>query len=162
MKKLILTLVLLFSIFAINISAQSYANQYQQQQVQKFVPRPETVVRTNITLNQIQNGWALWGSACAGCPAYWYQVTVTQQPVQAEDGNFYYYYYFYFFSNSHYTNGAQAGTYLSQVSFYSNNNFIFQTPYILLPAGQQVWGSWMRLPYNNAMVSFTVTNVSVQ
>lgn len=148
----------------IAIFAQSYAPNYQRQQQvqQKHVPHSNTVATINITLNQVQNGWARQGQACAGCPSYWYQVLVSQQPIQAEDGLYYYYYYFNFFSNSHYTNGVQASTYLSQVNFYYNGILGINAPYLLLPAGQQVWGAWIRLGVNNATVSFTVTNFSVQ
>jgi len=160
MKKLILALVLtVFSL--LTAFSQSYSTNYQQG-LQKYVPAPNTVATTNITLNQVQSGWALQNQACAGCPSYWYQVLMTQTPIQAEDGLYYYYYYFNFFSNSHYTNGVKASTYLSQLNFYYNGIFALNAPYLLLPAGQQVWGAWIRLGVNNAVVQFTVSNVSVQ
>ena len=136
-----------------------YSNSPIQQQ--RYVPDQNMVATINITMNQVQNGWAHWGNVCAGCPAYFYQVLVTQQPHQAEDGNYYYYYYFNYFSNSHYTNGAKASTYLSVVNFYANNQFIFQAQYILVAPNQNVFGAWLRLGVNNAMVTFAPTNVTV-
>ena len=161
MKKLKLFFVaILLMVASLALSGQSYVQQAQQQK--KFVPHPTTVATTNITLDQVQNGWALHGQSCAGCPSYWYQVLVTQVPIQAEDGLYYYYYYFYFFSNSHYTNGVQASTYLSQVRFYCNGALAITAPYILLPVGQQVWATWIRFGADNATAQFKVTNASVQ
>ena len=156
MKKFILTslLALFFAIAGMS--------QYQQAQQQYYVPNADGTPTINITLNQIQNGWARMGTTCAGCPSYWYQVSRTQQMHVAEDGNAYYYYFFHFFSNSFYTNGVQAGTYLSQVSFYHNGALAFNTPYILLPVGQHIDGAWMRSQNPSATVSFTVAQMSVQ
>jgi len=159
LKKFFL-ITLISVLFCVGGLSQSWAPQQQQQQ-NYYVPHPDQIAVTNITLNQIQNGWAVQGTSCAGCPSYWYQVLISQVPHQAEDGNFYYYYYFKYFSNSFYANGSPAGTYLSQVNFYANGNFVFTTPYILCPQGQIVWGAWMRQQQNNATVSFTVTNINV-
>lgn len=161
MKKLILILALLLGIFIVNLSAQSYTNNYQQQVQQKYVPLSSKIETKNITLNQIQNGWAHWGNTCAGCPSYWYQVLVSKAPIKAEDGLYYYYYYFNFFSNSYYANGKIASTYLKEVKFYYNGILAINAPYILLSPGQNIWGAWIRLHVNNVVVSFTVTNVNV-
>ena len=127
----------------------------------QYVPDPNKIPTVNITTNASQNGWAHNGSVCAGCPAYWYMILRSQYSVQAEDRKYYIYYFFYFYSNSHYINGSPAGTYLSEVFFYVNGNFILKSPYILLPSGQQVFGAWIR--YSASIpVSFSVTNMSVQ
>lgn len=157
MKKLLLGL--LFVLFSVVSFAQN--NPYQQQSGQKFVPNQSQIPTINITMNQVQNGWALNGNSCYGCPSYWYQVLRSQQMYQAEDGQMYYYFYFNFFSNSRYTNGQNAGTYLSQLNFYYNGNFAFSVPYILVPVGQTIWGAWMRTQNPNSMVSFTVSQITV-
>lgn len=157
MKKLILgILLLLFSA----ISFSQYIS-YQQHQEKKFVPTPNQIQVLNITMNQVQNGWAIIGNSCYGCASYWYQVLRSQQMHQAEDGQYYYYFYFNFFSNSRYANGQNAGTYLSQVNFFYNGNFTFSIPYILIPVGQTIWGSWMRSQNINSVVSFSVAQIIV-
>jgi len=160
LKKFFL-ITLISVLFCVAGAAQSFATQQQQQQ-NYYVPHPDQTPVLNITLNQVQNGWATPRTACAGCASYWYQVFVTQSPQKAEDGNYYYYYYFKFFSNSYYSNGTPAATYLSQVNFYTNGNFLFSTSYILLPQGEIVWGAWLRTLQNNSMVSFNATNINVQ
>ena len=152
MKKLLLSLLfVLFSVIGFS--------QYQYQQ--PYVPNSESTPSINITINQIQNGWARIGNSCAGCPSYWFKITRTQQMHQAEDGQAYYYFYFHFYSNSFYTNGVQAGTYLSQVKFFHNGALLINTPYILVPAGQHVDGAWMRSQDPNASVTFSVSQMSV-
>jgi hypothetical protein len=156
MKKLIFAILLmLFSIVGF-----SQNNPYQQQK-SGFVPDPSQIPTLNITLNQVQNGWALIGNSCHGCASYWYQVLRSQQMHQAEDGQYYYYFYFNFFSNSRYANGQNAGTYLNQLNFYYNGNHSFSVPYILVPSGQTVWGAWMRSQNSNSSVSFTVAQITV-
>lgn len=162
MKKILFFIVAFFLLMSVNITGQTYYNQQQQQQnQQKYVPPPSTIQTINITSNQIQNGWSHHGTSCAGCPAYWCQILRSQTQIQAEDGVYYYYYYFNFFSHSFYTNGSQASTYLSQLNFYHDDIFAFSAQYILLPAGQTIWGAWMRLSTPNSAVTFTVTNISV-
>ncbi len=156
MKKLILTTILAV-FFAI-----AGMSQYQQQAQQRYVPDPSTVLRSNVTMNQIQNGWTRVGTPCAGCASYWVQITRSQTQIQAEDGVYYYYFYFHFLSNSYYANGNPAATYLSTINFFNEGNFVFSTPYILLARGQTVWGAWMRLPDPNSTVTFTVANMNVQ
>ncbi|HUT80599.1 MAG TPA: hypothetical protein VMZ29_05280 [Candidatus Bathyarchaeia archaeon] len=159
MKKLFLT-ALFAIIFAFVGLGQNFSPQQQVQQ-NYYVPHPDQIPVMNITLSQIQNGWARMGTTCAGCASYWYQVIRSQYSIQAEDGNYYYYFYFKYFSNSYYGNGNPAGTYLSQVNFYINGNFVLTTPYILCPTGQMIWGAWMRYQNGNATVTFTVTNMNV-
>lgn len=157
MKKLLLGILFVL----VSLVGFGQNNPYQQQQGQKFVPNPSQIPTFNITVNQVQNGWAIIGNSCYGCASYWYQVLRSQQMYQAEDGQYYYFYYFNFFSNSRYTNGQSAGTYFSQLNFYYNGNFSFSVPYILVPAGQTVWGAWMRARDPNSVVSFTVAQIIV-
>ena len=163
MKRFILALLL--TLFTVGISfSQNYPNSmYQQQQVQqKWAPNPNNIQLANITLNQVQNGWALQGSPCAGCPSYYYQVLETPQPYQAEDGQYYYYYFFKFFSNSFYGNGGQASTYLNQINYFVDGNQVHFDQYILVPPGQPHWGpTWIRTKNSNSMILFSVTNMSV-
>ena len=98
LKKFFL-ITLISVLFCIGGMAQSYANQPTQQY---YFPNPDGIPLINITLNQVQNGWAVTGQTCAGCASYWYQVWVSQSAHRAEDGQYYYYYYFKYFSNSYY------------------------------------------------------------
>ena len=163
MKKLLLGL--LFALFSVVGFSQYYPNSmYQQQQVaqQRWSPNPNAVPLLNITTNQVQNGWALNGYACAGCASYYYQILVTNQAYQAEDGQYYYYFFFKFFSNSHYTNGAQASTYLSQVNYFDNGTQVYFDPYILIAPGQALWGpTWIRSRSQTDAIMFSVTQMSV-
>ena len=158
MKKFLLTLLFAI-IFSISGLAQSYANPQQTQQY--YHPNPDMIVLKNITLQQVQNGWARSGNACAGCASYWYQVWISKTQHQAEDGNYYFYYYFKFFSNSFYGNGNPAGTYLSQINYFMNGNFVISQEYLLVPASQMIWGAWMRSLQNNVTVGFQITQISV-
>jgi len=160
MKKLFLS-ILLVLFFVISGLCQNFPPVQQNVRQNYYVPNPDQIQLSNITSQQVHNGWARVGNPCAGCPSYWYQVLETSQPYQAEDGIYYYYYYFRFLSNSFYGNGSAAGTYLSQINFYMNGNFITSIQYLLLPSGQLVWGAWMRSQQINSMVSFTVANISV-
>jgi hypothetical protein len=158
MKKLLLGL--LFILFSVVTFAQN--NPYQQQTQKRWAPDPNSIPLTNITLNQVQNGWAQMGNSCAGCPSYFYQVLITQQAYQAEDGQYYYYYFLKFYSNSHYANGSAASTYLSQVNYFMNGNQVFFDQYILVAPGQALWGpSWVRSPNQNTVFLFTVAQMSV-
>jgi len=155
MKRRILTI--LFAIFlGIAAFGQNYGNQ-----VQRYVPDPNQISTVNITINPIQNGWARVNNSCAGCPSYWVQVLRSSQMIYAEDGRAYYYYYFKYYSNSFYSNGQPAGTYLSGLNFYSNGQYVFNLQYLLAPQGQHVLGAWMRLGFITTNVSFTTTNVTV-
>jgi len=156
MKKIFLTYLfsIIFSIIGLSQTWIDPGSNY-------YIPNPEQISVRNITLDQVQNGWGKIGTTCAGCPAYWYQMIISSQPHPAEDEKFYYYYYFKFFSNSFYSNGNPAGTYLSQVKFSMNGNLIVSTPYILLPSGTVTWGAWMRSYNNNSLVTFTVNNINV-
>ena len=162
MKKLILSL--LFALFSVVAFTQVPNSMYQQQQIvqQKWAPNPNNIPLINITSNQVQNGWAMNGYACAGCPSYYFQVFVTNQAYQAEDGQYYYYFFFKFFSNSHYTNGSQASTYLSQVNYYINGSQVYFDQYILIAPGQALWGpTWIRYSAQNVSILFSVAQMSV-
>jgi hypothetical protein len=156
MKKLILILALLI------FTCIGSFGQYQQKSTEKRydVPDPNSIPTLNITNNQVYNGWALNGNVCAGCPSYYYMIIRSSNMIRAEDGGYYYYFYFYFYSNSYYSNGTPAGTYLSDIKFYANGNFIFSVPYILVPPGQKVYGAWLRWN-TNSPVSFFITNINV-
>lgn len=159
MKKLVLGIFLAI-FFAVASFGQSYL---PQQQIQKrWAPDPNTIPMVNITINQVQNGWAQMGNACAGCPSYFYQVLITNQAYQAEDGQYYYYFFFKFFSNSHYTNGSPASTYLSQVNYFVNGSQVYFDQYILVSPGQPLWGpTWIRSHAQNSSILFSVTQMSV-
>lgn len=155
MKKIIAITLLILTLFV--CSAKAPTIQYTG----KFYPAPGTVPTTNITVNATQNGWAQLGQACSGCPSLWYQITRTYSPYQAEDGAYYFYYYFYFYSNSYYPNGMVGATYLTDVNFISDGATVIYSPYLLIEAGEQKFGAWIRTRNPGAMVSFNISKMSV-
>jgi len=128
-----------------------------------FVPDYNETPQLNITLNQVNggNGWAQMGTACAGCPSYYYKIQRTVSNFRAEDGLTYYYFFFYFFSNSYYGNGNVAATYLQDINFYGDQNWAFKLDYLLLNKGVTIAGAWMRSGNPSTVVQFTVTQMSV-
>jgi uncharacterized protein YxeA len=166
MKKIILILgLLIFSIICAAQVQQKINSPYSSNERSSYyVPDYNVVEQVNITTNQIPdgNGWAQMGVSCAGCPSYYYKITRTLHQHQAFDGVNYYYFFFYFFSNSHYANANPASTYLKDVNFYLNQNLIFHTEYLLLPQGAPVYGAWMRSKDPNAIIQFTITQMTVQ
>ena len=157
MKKLIF--IILLSIVSFIATAQN--NPYQQKQSNFFYPQPGSVTTINLTDNPVQNGWAIIGSPCSGCASFFYQITRTTQVHLAENGIYYYYYYFLFFSNSYYTDGLPAPTYLTDVTFTVDGIILINTPYILIEAGIQKFGAWVRTRNINSAIRFNVTQMNV-
>ena len=158
MKKLILfILLMLISLICIG---QMNQNQYIQKGI-LYYPQPETVTTMNITLNPIQNGWGQLGNTCAGCASFYYQILRTTGVHMAEDGNYYYFFYVYFFSNSYYNNGQTASTYLTNIVYSGNNRVVLQTPYLLLKAGVQEFGAWIRSSDPQCYIQFNVDKITV-
>lgn len=123
-------------------------------------PQPNQVPTVNITFNPVQNGWAITGNSCAGCGSVYYKILRTTQTYQASDGYFYYYYYFYFFSNSYYTNGYPATSYLTHPKFYADGVLAFQTQYVLVEPNVQKFVAWIRSANPNSVVTFHVNQIS--
>lgn len=145
MKKLLLTFVfIIFSLFTFS----------------QTTPNPN-VPKTNVTHNSVHNGWAKWGNSCAGCAGLYYRIDRINQPVYENDGNYYYYFYFYFYSDSYYSNGQLASTYLRGVNFYIGDTFIFNLDYLLIPPKQSYYGGWIKTTDPNALVRFTWDSISV-
>ena len=166
MKRLLLVLGFILASLVCAGQIQNKVNspyQQQQQSPQYFIPDHNTVPQTNITSNQVPglNGWAQIGTACAGCPSYYYKVTRTNLMYKAEDGLQYYYFFFYFHSNSYYVDGTPASTYLTEVNFYANQQWVFKVPYILLSPNTVVFGAWLRSQNPNSMVQFAATQMTV-
>jgi hypothetical protein len=157
MKKLFLAVLLIF----ISFLFMGQQNTPMKQKRSAFFPAPGTVEVINITPNQIKNGWGQVGNECAGCPSFFYQVSRTKQVYQAEDGIYYYYYYFHFFSNSYYSDGSIATTYLTNVDFIADGVLLIKSPYILLEAGSQKFGAWIRTRNPNSRVQFNVGQMTV-
>jgi len=167
MKKILITLVLLLASFicAGQTQIQQKINSpfSTNERSEYYVPDYNIVEQINITTNQVTeaNGWAQMGVACYGCPSYYYKITRTIHQHQAYDGKNYYYYFFFYFSNSYYANGNPAATYLKDLNFYADQNWIFQNEYLLLPQGVVVYGAWMRSQDPNSTVKFIVTQMTV-
>ena len=156
MKKLLLIIGLIF------IGLINYAQMPIQKStsIDKYVPNPTQVSLKNITVNQVYNGWGINGRMCSGCPSYYYKILMTTDPIRAEDGHYYFYYYFYFFSNSHYSDGTQASTYLKNINFYASGVYMFNIDYLLIPPNDPIWGAWIRTKALTT-VEFHVANIMV-
>jgi len=162
MKKLLLVFSLIFISLICLGQNKKGAIQYKANSIKSYyVPHPDTLNLINITHNQKFNGWGLMGTTCAGCASYYYKIFRSKNPFIAEDDMFYYYYYFYFYSNSHLPNGDLAGTYLSDVNFFINENYVFDVEYILLDIGQIVYGAWARSTNPKSLILIKPTKVTV-
>jgi len=166
MKRIFLILgFLLFSVICMGqVQMQNKINSpYQQRSIQYFVPDYNTVPQVNITMNQVPglNGWAQIGTACAGCPSYFFKVTRTSTMYRAEDGLQYYYFFFYFHSNSYYGNGNPASTYLTDINFYIDQQWLLKVDYLLLYPNTVVMGAWIRSQNPNSMLHFAATQMMV-
>ncbi len=155
MKRLFLISILILSSFVC-------IGQTQYSRIKKFVPAPTTIQTINITINPYINGWGLDGQPCAGCPSFFFAVLRSQELHLAEDGMYYYYFYIFFNSNSHYSNGNPAATYLENVSFVEDGRVVFNTPYILIIPNEQTYKAWLRSTNPYANVSFFIQNYKVQ
>lgn len=153
LNKLLLIILLLLPL---SVFGQSYSNA----QPVYYVPNAFQIAQYNITTNVISNGWAQYGTTCAGCASYYYKITKTSQVHRAEDGQYYYYYYIWFFSNSYYSNGQQASTYLTNISAYINGQLITTSPYYLATHVEN-YSIWLRSSIPNANITFNVTQMSV-
>jgi len=156
MKKLFLISILILS----SIICFGQAQQYSR--IKKFVPDPTIIQTINITPNPYINGWGLDGDPCAGCPSFFSAILRSQELHMAEDGMYYYYFYIFFNSNSHYTNGNKAATYLENVSFIEDGKTVFMAPYILVIPNEAGYKAWIRSTNPYAMVTFNVQNYRVQ
>lgn len=128
---------------------------------QGYYPQPNKIQTLNITDNPIQNGWAITGRTCAGCASLFYKVLRSEQTHQAEDGVDYYYYYFIFYSNSYYSNGNPAATYLTNAKFYENGAMRVRTDYLLLEINNQKFVAWLRSKNAFASTTFHVDQITV-
>jgi len=161
MKRLIIILGLLLVTLIGAAQVQQKINNFTD--IPRFVPDVDTTLKINIILDQDPNvnGWTKYGKACSGCPSFFYRIQRTVKTYIAEDGVDYYYFYFYFFSNSYYSNGSPASTYLQGIDFYANQVFYKKIDYLLLNIGVSVYGAWMRSEDPNCIVKFEVTQMTV-
>jgi len=144
MKKILIILILILGSLTTNA---------------QYIPDAFKVQQVNVTDNIVSNGWGVLGTACAGCPSYFFKITRTINRLQAEDGNYYYYYYFWFFSNSYYSNGQPASTYLTEIQGYMNDQYITSSQYMLVTRQEQYF-MWMRSETLTS-VTFNVNKMSV-
>jgi hypothetical protein len=128
---------------------------------QAYYPHPTKIQTINITNNPIQNGWAVSGNTCAGCASVFYKVLRSSTMHQAEDGLSYYYYYFIFYSNSYYSNGNPAATYLTNAKFYENGAMRVRSDYLLIEINNQKFVAWLRSGNPNAAATFHVDQITV-
>ena len=137
MKKLIILLCILLPIFG--FSQNAYDRQLQSE-----------VAYTN---------WKQEYPGGNGLPSFYWMITRSHN----SDGMGRYFYKIYFFSNSRYSNGAQAGTYIVGIMIYVNG-YVFQPEvgkrWIMFketyqPSGFSFWAS------PNSTVAITWDNISI-
>ena len=135
MKRLIIVLGILLVTLIGSAQVQQKLNNFSD--TSRFVPDEDTILKENITPDQVPNvnGWAKIGEVCSGCPSFFYRIQRTAESYNAEDRLDYFYFYFDFFSNSYYTNGSPASTYLQDINFYADSVFDKKIDYLLLNAG---------------------------
>lgn len=168
MKKLVLLILMLILSSASQISTskatlnnEDFLSKIETNQ-QLYAPNPKNIQLIDITFNPVIEGWAIEGVACAGCPSFYYKVFVSAIPHQAENSLYYYYYYFYFYSNSYYSDGTPASTYLNNVTFTLNGINVFTIPYIVLNTNEVSYVAWLRYVDQMAVVGYSVSQINVQ
>jgi len=103
----------------------------------------------NMVINYNQyNKWVLSNSPCVGCGSFY--VMVVNNPTPNNRG--YYFYDVYCWTNSSYTNGYLASTYLKNINFYfvgasGNEVFILNIPYGVVPPKTQYFNGYFYLAY---------------
>jgi hypothetical protein len=94
------------------------------------------------------NKWVLSNSTCSGCGSFY--IMVTNQLYPANDG--YYYYDIYLWSNSFYTNGYAASSYVKniKISILQPNGTYYQVltlDYALVPPKSMCFNGYFHLAY---------------
>lgn len=127
-----------------------------------YVPDPNSILTINITNPDsiVSNGWGLTGPTCAGCASYYWKITRSKMQIKAEDNIYYYYYYIWVFSNSYYSDGYKASTYLTDLDVYMDDELIYNIEYTLA-TGEQRWVGWARSTNGNESLSFEIEKISV-
>lgn len=159
MKKLLF--IFLIALMSLSVTGQAYQKKITNDKFEYYVPNEAHVTQINITYNQYNNGWGLFGSTCAGCASYYYMVTRSANAIIAEDGNAYYYYFVFFFSNSYYGDGQPAATYMAYINYYLDETLLFSQEYLLLPANVKIWGAWLRSYNPSAIIRFEIDKIKV-
>jgi hypothetical protein len=104
--------------------------------------------QNSITIgNGNYNTWVSSNDACYGCGSFY--VMIVNNPNQA-DG--YYYYDIYFWSNSYYTTGYVANTYIKSVNIYMLNpsglwNPVLSFPYVVVPPKSDYFNGYFYIGY---------------
>ena len=125
-----------------------------------------TIAQTNITIgNGSYNSWALSNTACYGCGSFYTMIVNNPNPI---DG--YYYYDIYLWSNSYYTNGYAANTYVKPINIYTLDPFgksklVLTFAYVVVPPKSASFNGYFYLGYvysTSAMqkIKLTWSNVS--
>lgn len=144
MKKILL--IFLFSILSLFAFSQ-------------VIPDPN-VPKTNVTNNIYYNGWAKWGNTCSGCVGLYYRIDRINHPIY-ENGSYYYYFYIYFYSDSYYSNGQKASTYLTNVNFFIGDYFLLNIEYILIPSETSYYAAYIKSVNPSSAVRFTWDNATI-
>lgn len=126
-----------------------------------YVPHINSLAVINVTPNGDYNGWNVYGKVCSGCSSYYWQILRSSDRVLAENGKLYYYYYVNFYSNSYYTDGSRASTFLSDIHVIWNGSSIVHLDYLLIPNDQPIWGIWLRSVDPNLQFSIVIKEIKV-
>lgn len=91
--------------------------------------------------------WQLSNKSCYGCGSFFVMVVNNPKPAKG-----YYYYDIYLWSNSFYTNGYAANTYVKQISVYTldpegKEYFIFKMPYVVVAPKSESFNGYFYLGY---------------
>lgn len=125
------------------------------------------ISQNDITIEPGQySQWSMSNQTCYGCGSF--LTMVVNNPVQSKG---YYYYDIYFWSNSFYTNGYAANTYIKQVNIYAQdpsgrNTLVLTFPYTVVPPKSDAFNGYFYVGYvysTSAMqkIKITWSNVNV-
>lgn len=110
--------------------------------------------------NYNYNTWLLSNNTCSGCGSFF--VMVVNNPIPS---NGYYYYDIYFWSNSFYTNGFAANTYIKPVNIYIINPEGVAVPvlnftYAVVPPKSASFNGYFYVGYVYSMSSMQKIKIS--
>ena len=146
--------------------------QYSVPSRKMVAPDPESIELITIAVPgklMVNDGWMAFKLdednmeplSCAGCANFYFMVKRSATPHQAEDSLYYFYYYVFIYSNSFYSDGNLASTYLKGVQFTLNGIPVFSTNYILAEPGVPTYAAWIRYVEPTNQIAIEPTNINV-
>lgn len=110
------------------------------------------------------NTWVESNTTCAGCGSFY--VMIVNEKTKAKDG--YYYMYVYLWSNSYYSNGYTASSYIKNINIYFTDGVrdypAISFQYALVPPKSEYFNGWYQIAYlyhtyPNQIIKITWSNV---